>query len=312
MRGNKSPAPPVLTAPRGGVLNPKRATPFNKSKKNFIPLGISLMSIVVAAIVIGYDNYVHNIPAVEESEVYIYLYEPFRDRQVLAKLDEESDYTIRDNPPVLDGATALYPVYAAFVNAVYPEDKYDPENSAVLCSRTIDAYNNLLEGKVDIIFCAGPSEEQMRQFLDREIKINLVPLGKEAFVFFVNQENSISNLTIDDIRNIYSGKIKNWKTLGGTNESIKAYQRPDNSGSQTALKAIMGNIPIVKPRRENRAEEMGEIINRVASYRNFNNAIGYSFLHFATEMASNDKMDLFNNPVGYFTSLGKMLRILLF
>jgi hypothetical protein len=29
MRGNKSPAPPVGSAPRGGVLNPKRATPFN-------------------------------------------------------------------------------------------------------------------------------------------------------------------------------------------------------------------------------------------------------------------------------------------
>jgi hypothetical protein len=30
MRGNTSPAPPVGSAPRGGVLNPKRATPFNK------------------------------------------------------------------------------------------------------------------------------------------------------------------------------------------------------------------------------------------------------------------------------------------
>jgi hypothetical protein len=31
MRGNKSPAPPVRSAPRGGVLNPKRATPLNKT-----------------------------------------------------------------------------------------------------------------------------------------------------------------------------------------------------------------------------------------------------------------------------------------
>jgi hypothetical protein len=33
MRGNTSPAPSVGSAPRGGVLNPKRATPFNKKKK---------------------------------------------------------------------------------------------------------------------------------------------------------------------------------------------------------------------------------------------------------------------------------------
>jgi phosphate transport system substrate-binding protein len=183
-------------------------------------------------------------------------------------------------------------VYAAFVNAVYPENEYNPNNSAVLCSKTIGAYNNLLDGKVDIIFCAGPSEEQMRRFLERGIKITLVPIGKEAFVFFVNKGNNINNVTIDNIRDIYSGKIKNWKTLGGINKSIRVYQRPDDSGSQTALKKIMGNIPIVKPRRENISAGMGSIINRVAAYRNFGNAIGYSFLHFSTEMVSNDQIKL--------------------
>jgi phosphate transport system substrate-binding protein len=264
----------------------------NKSKKCFIPLGISAMCIVIAVIIIGYNNYVYNTPSIEESEINIYLYEPFRNRQALVKLDERSDYMIIDNVPILDGATALYPVYAAFANTVYPEDEYDPKDSAVLCSKTIDAYNNLLDGKVDIIFCAGPSKEQLQKFLERGVKITLIPIGKEAFVFFVNKENNINNLTIDDIRNIYSGKIKNWKTFGGINKSIIVYQRPDNSGSQTALKNIMGEIPIVKQRKENVSSGMGEIINRVASYRNFSNAIGYSFLHFTKEMVKNDQIKI--------------------
>jgi phosphate transport system substrate-binding protein len=262
------------------------------SKDKFIYPTISVICIFIAAMIIGYSNYVDNILSVNESEVNIYLYEPFHNIQLLAKPDDEINYKILNNLPVLDGATALYPVYAAFVNAIYPEERYDPKNSIVLCSKTTEAYNNLLGGKADIIFCAGPSEEQIQKFFDNGIKINLIPIGREAFVFFVNKENIVNNVMVEDIQNIYSGKVKNWKKIGGINKGIKAYQRPDGSGSQTALKKIMGNISMAKPRRENIAVGMGSIINQVASYRNFNNAIGYSFLHFSTEMVENDQIKL--------------------
>jgi phosphate transport system substrate-binding protein len=265
---------------------------MKKSRKKYILLSIPAVCILTGVIAVKYTIYVQNIPVVNEAEVNMYFYQPFSAGNMLAKLEGEAKYKITDNLPVLDGATALYPVYAAFVNAVYPEDKYDPENSAVLCSRTIDAYNNLLTGKADIIFCAGPSKEQMQEFLSMGINIKFIPIGKEAFVFFVNKENPVTDLKVEDIQNIYSGKIKNWKKLGGANESIRIYQRPDNSGSQTALKKIMGNMTIVKPGRENVSEGMGTIVNKVASYRNFKNAIGYSFLHFLTVMAENYQIRL--------------------
>jgi phosphate transport system substrate-binding protein len=263
----------------------------NKIKRKYIPLCVSALCVLIAAAIIGHNNYVHTIPALNETEANIYLYEPFSGGKT-AGLDEEAEYKLTDNVPVLDGATALYPVYAAFANAVYPKDKYDPKDSAVLCGKTAGAYNNLLAGNADIIFCAGPSEEQIREFADNEIKINLVPIGREAFVFFVNKKNKVDNISIEDIQNIYSGKIKKWKGVGGRNKSIKVYQRPDNSGSQTVLKKIMGDIPVMEPLRENTSDGMGSIIHRVAAYRNFNNAIGYSFLHFSTEMVKSDQIKL--------------------
>jgi phosphate transport system substrate-binding protein len=246
---------------------------------------------ICGAIIIGYNNYVHKISAVNEQDVNIYLYQPFSDRQAVAELDETPVLKLIDNLPVLDGATAFYPVYAAFVNAVYPKDEYDPRDSIVLCSKTTDAYNNLLEEKVDIIFCARPSEEQVKQFSDNGIDINLVPIGKDAFVFFVNKKNIVTNITIENIQGIYSGRIKNWRELGGTNSNMKAFQRPKNSGSQTALEKVMGNIPIIQSRTET-VSSMEGIINEVAAYRNFNNAIGYSFLHFVTEMVQNNQIKL--------------------
>lgn len=262
------------------------------SRKKYTLLGLSLICVVIAVIVVEYSSYVLNTPSLRETEVNVYTYQPFSNRHILAELDEESNFIIINNQPVLDGATALYPVYAAFVNAVYPRNKYDPKDSIVLCSKTIDAYKNLFEGKADIIFCAGPSKEQMEQFIKSGTTVKLIPIGKEAFVFFVNKENPVSNLTKEDIQNIYSGKLKNWKHFGGINRHIKTYQRPEGSGSQTALIQIMDGLPMIKPHREDVPSGMGGIINEVASYRNFNTAIGYSFLHFSTKMVQNDQIKL--------------------
>jgi len=81
---------------------------------------------------------------------------------------------------------------------------------------------------------------------------------------FINKNNIIDNLTIKNIQDIYSGKINNWKKLNGANQKIRAFQRPENSGSQTMLKKVMANIPVMQPRRENVSGGMGDIINQVA------------------------------------------------
>ena len=69
-----------------------------------------------------------------------------------AKLDEESTLKISGKLPRLDGATALYPVYAAFAEAVYPENEFSEGD--VICTNTINAYDGIISGERDIIFVA--------------------------------------------------------------------------------------------------------------------------------------------------------------
>jgi phosphate transport system substrate-binding protein len=114
----------------------------------------------------------------------------------------------------------------------------------------------------------------------------------EAFVFFVNKNNIIDSLTIENIQGIYSGRILNWKEVNGKKESIKAFQRPKGSGSQTALENIMDNISIINPLKEDVSDVMSGIINQVADYRNFSNAIGFSFLFYSTQMVQNSQIKL--------------------
>jgi phosphate transport system substrate-binding protein len=138
-----------------------------KTKIVYFLLCIPVACIAAGIITVEYNYRIRkNIPAVSEDIYYLYDYIPFEDENILAKLDEDSNFKIADNLPVLDGATALYPVYASFAQAVYPESEYDTLKGPVLCSRTDRAYTNLLEGKVDIIFCAEPSEAQLQQFTD--------------------------------------------------------------------------------------------------------------------------------------------------
>jgi phosphate transport system substrate-binding protein len=88
----------------------------------------------------------------------------------------------------------------------------------------------------------------------------MTPIGKEAFVFFVDKKNLISNLTIKQIKNIYSGKTTNWSEIGGRNISIKVYQRPKNSGSQTMLESIMRDEKIIEPLTEETLDFMLSIV----------------------------------------------------
>ena len=229
-----------------------------------------------------------------DDEVSLAFYYPGSTGSKAAVLGEVSTLRLSSDLPVLDGATALYPVYASFVTAVYPRRFYAPyhSDSIVRCSTTSAAYNNLLEGKVDIIFCTEPSRYHLEKAKELGVEFNLTPIGKDAFVFFVNRHNPIENLTSSQIRNIYSGEITNWNDINGTDENIIAYQRPENSGSQTALQIIMEGTPVMQPIRETLAGGMDEIVNRVSSYRNYENAIGYSFLFFTTEMVNNQQIKL--------------------
>lgn len=263
-------------------------------KKVFKIVFISYFSICLLAFA-GYvinSAYRNSIPTVSDQGVDLREYTPFTEETKAVSLDEPSTLKIQSDLPRLDGATALYPLYSAFVQAVYPKDNYNVYNSNVMCTTTPDAYKNLIEGQVDVIFVARPSKEQIAEANRKGIEFKLTPIGYEAFVFFVNSKNEVDGLSTNQIQDIYSGKITNWQDAGGKSEKIRAFQRPENSGSQTMLQKIMEGKSLMIPPKEDVVAGMGGIIEQTSSYRNYKNAIGYSFLFFATEMIHNNQIRL--------------------
>ena len=261
-----------------------------------------LLAVTVGCgVYVGFGLYNDSIPVMEDRDSLIYQYEPFAEGTKAVYLDEESTLKF-ENPSIdMDGATALYPVYSAFTQAVYPEGKYDIYDfkynedegyGQVTCTGTIEAYERLIEGRTDVIFCAAPSKDQLAAAEAAGIQLHLTPIGREAFVFFVNSENPVEGLTVEQIQGIYTGQITNWKALGGRNQRIRPYQRAENSGSQSALLRLMEGLPLLEPEKEDRISGMGGIITEVASYRNHKNAIGFSFRFYSTEMVENEQIKL--------------------
>jgi len=227
--------------------------------------------------------------AKSESSPDLIEYAPFSVNSKAVKLNEKSQLQLVDNQPVLDGATALYPVYAAFAQAVYDEDAFSQDT--VRCTNTRGAYEAIITGERDIIFVARASEQQMA--LARAVGAELIftPIGREAFVFLAGKDNPIDNITVQQIRNIYSGKTAYWRTLGWyEGGGIIAFQRPEGSGSQTGLQALMGDLPIQVPQPlpDKRLIGTNSLMKQVSvEWHGVQPAIGYSYRYYATTMYAN-------------------------
>ena len=263
--------------------------------KNKIDKKLLIKQILIIVIIVVYfilfnisfynlftKNYINNFSdIVKEKSINIEKYLPFEEDSLIVR--EDSNIKIIENIPKIDGATALYPVYSAFVNALYPKESlvYDRskksflENSKIDKTGTRDAYKKLVDGDVDIIFCAKPSKEQIEYAESKNVELELVPIGREAFVFIVNKNNEVYNLSIEQIKNIYSGKIKNWKEVSGENIPIISLVRKKGSGSQTAMLSFMGNAPIK---------------NKFNTF--YGRRIGYSFRYYIEDIVNNSNIKM--------------------
>ena len=169
--------------------------------------------------------------------------------------DIHTSFRLSGDLPVLDGAAALVPVYAAIIHNVYPagcvtyiggsfsDDNFYGENfapdSAMQYKNTVRGYKAIVDGDTDILFCAAPSAEQKAYAEAQGVELVYVPVGLEGFVFFVNAQNPVESLTVQQIRSIYAGEITNWAEVGGTNRVINPVTRLSGSGSQSAMDSFM-------------------------------------------------------------------------
>lgn len=187
------------------------------------------------------------------------------------------------NMPRVDASLATQPLLDAYVNYFAHDDIL--EDIQLDYTNTHPAYEKLIKGETDLIIVTEPSEEELEMARDAGVQLTVTKVVNEGFVFFVNANNPVDDLSLEEIVDIYAGNINYWNEVGGNQSRIIPYQRPVNSGSQTGmLSLVMKGVPMREPLTEEMIETMGGIIDIVADYDNNIDGIGYSYYYYANVM----------------------------
>lgn len=240
----------------------------NSKKTGFLSYAILLLLMIISCIIAYYFLIVKS-PKQEE-------------------ISDEILYT-QDSLPRVDASLATQPLVDAFILDFTGKTT---EDLGVEYSNTDPAYTKLINNEADLIVVTEPSEDELKRAQDANVELEVTKVVNEGFVFFVNKDNKVDSLTLEQIRKIYSGEITNWSEVGGADAEIIAYQRPENSGSQTGLYSlVMKGIPVkARTPKEEVTLSMAGIIEYVSDYENGLDAIGYSYYYYANEMYYNENL----------------------
>ena len=165
-----------------------------------------------------------------------------------------------------DGSTSMEKVIGALGESFEGENSkatftYNPTGSSA-------GITAVAEGRCDIgLASRALKDEEKSQGLKETV------LAYDGIAVIVNPENGVDGLTVEQIADIYTGKITNWKDVGGSDAEIVLIGREAGSGTRDGFESITGTEDACKYRQE--LSSTGDVITTVA---NNPNAIGYASL----------------------------------
>jgi len=131
---------------------------------------------------------------------------------------------------IVAGSTSVQPyaeVLAEEYMVLYPGSEIDIQGGG--SSAGITAAQS---GTADI----GMSSRSLN---DEEKSMQYVEIARDGLAVIVNPSNPIQNLSLDQIRDIYSATITEWNQLGGSNSKIHIIAREEGSGTRSAFTELV-------------------------------------------------------------------------
>ncbi|MDY4085631.1 MAG: phosphate ABC transporter substrate-binding protein [Ruminococcus bromii] len=165
-----------------------------------------------------------------------------------------------------DGSTSMEKVIGALGEAFEEANKgisftYNPTGSG-------SGIEAVTAGRCDI----GLSSRALKD--DEKSKgLKETTLALDGIAIIVNPQNSVSNLSLDDITKIYKGEVTNWKDVGGSDGEIVLIGREASSGTRDGFESITKTKDKCQYRQE--LTSTGDVITAVSQNPN---AIGYASL----------------------------------
>ena len=112
-----------------------------------------------------------------------------------------------------------------------------------------------------------------RALKDSETGLKSITVALDGIAIIVNADSGVSNLILQQISDIFTGKITNWSEIGGSDLEISCIGRESGSGTRDGFESITGTKDSCKLDQE--LTSTGAVITAVSSSKN---AIGYASL----------------------------------
>lgn len=147
---------------------------------------------------------------------------------------------------------------------------------------------SLINGEVDIANSSRKmKDEEIKQAQDKGLDVQEFILAIDGLAVIVHPSNSLTKLTVEDISNIFKGKITNWSEVGGKDEKITLYGRQSTSGTYTFFRDSIVKDDYSKDMRN--MEGSQAIVDAV---KTDSTGIGYVGVGYVKDESGNPKADI--------------------
>ena len=129
------------------------------------------------------------------------------------------------------GSTTCLPIAEVAAEAYTEQTGLSVLVSGLGSSAGIEAVSN---GTAEIATSSrGLNEEEQK------LGLTTIPVAHDGIAVIVNPDNPSENLSTEQLRDIYAGKITNWSEVGGEDLAIQLVNRDEASGTREAFKSII-------------------------------------------------------------------------
>lgn len=132
----------------------------------------------------------------------------------------------------ISGSTSVGPLMEKI------QEKYEAENSNVTLEIQQNASGAGIKDVISGISEVGMSSRELKD--DEKTSVQGSIVAYDGIALLVNPENSVKNISLEDVKKIYTGEITNWKELGGDDSPIVVVSREEGSGTRDAFQEIVG------------------------------------------------------------------------
>ena len=179
---------------------------------------------------------------------------------------------------VIDGSTTVGPISKAFAD--FYKEGHPNVNITISESGSGNGVKSLMNKACDIANMSRfMKDAEFKSCVDKGIRPVAHVVAFDGLAVIVNPKNTVQALSMKQISDIYTGKISNWKELGGEDAKIVIVSRDTNSGTyETFNELVLKKAPVAKD-----AEYVGSNGQARTRVNTTKNAIAYVGLGFADD-----------------------------